>query len=46
MNATLNPDTGWKPMLHYTVEWGLWVRGTPARKHFQRSLNTLESNVA
>ena len=29
-----NPDTGWKPMLHYTVAWWLWARETPVRKHF------------
>ena len=41
-----NPDTGWKPMLHYTVAWWQWVRGTPLRKHLERSHDTLESNVA
>jgi hypothetical protein len=32
------PDTGWKPMLHYTVAWWLWALGTPVRKHFEISL--------
>ena len=41
-----NPDTGWKPMLHYAVAWRLWVRGTRLRKHFDRSLDTPESIVA
>jgi hypothetical protein len=41
-----NPDTGWKPMLHYAVAWWLWVRGTRLRKHFDRSLDTPESIVA
>jgi hypothetical protein len=41
-----NPDTGWKPMLHYTVAWWLWARGTPVRKHFERSLDPPGSNVA
>jgi hypothetical protein len=39
-------DTGWKPMLHYTLAWWLWARGTPVRKHFEISLDTPESNVA
>jgi hypothetical protein len=46
--ARCEPDTGWKPMLCYTAPsrgW-LWARGTPVRKHFQRSLDTPESNVA
>ena len=30
-----NPDTGWKPMLHYTVAWWMWVRGTPAQEAFR-----------
>ena len=33
-------------MLHYTVAWWLWVRGTPLRKHFERSLDAPESIVA
>jgi hypothetical protein len=36
-------------MLHYTVARALWARGTPVRtvrKHFKRSLDALESNVA
>jgi hypothetical protein len=33
-------------MLHYPSRGWLWARGTPVRKHFQRSLDTLESNVA
>ena len=41
-----NPDTDWKPMLHYTVAWLMWAHGTPARKHFERSLDTQESKVA
>jgi hypothetical protein len=41
-----HPDTGWKPMLHYTVAGSLRARGTPVRKHFERSLDTPESNVA
>ncbi len=41
-----NPDTGWKPMLHYAVAWWLWVRGTRLRKHFDRYLDTPESIVA
>ena len=38
--ATPQTNTGWKPMLHYTVAWSLWVRGIPIRKHFERSLDT------
>jgi hypothetical protein len=41
-----SPDTGWKPMLHYTLAWWLWARGTPVRKHFEISLDTPASNVA
>ena len=44
--SVANPDTGWKPMLHSTARGWLWVRGTPLRKHFERSLNNPESNVA
>jgi hypothetical protein len=33
-------------MLHYTLAWWLWARGTPVRKHFEISLDTPESNVA
>jgi hypothetical protein len=33
-------------MLHYILAWWLWVRGTPARKHFEISLDTPESDVA
>jgi hypothetical protein len=43
-----NPDTGYQPMLmlQYTVAWWLWTRGTPVRKHFEKSLDTPDSNVA
>jgi hypothetical protein len=41
-----HPDTGWKPMLHYTVARSLHARGNPVRKHFERSLDTSQSNVA
>jgi hypothetical protein len=44
--ARCEPDTGWKPMLHYTLAWWLWARGAPVRKHFEISLDTPESNVA
>jgi hypothetical protein len=33
-------------MLHYILAWWLWVRGTHARKHFEISLDTPESDVA
>ena len=42
-SSVANPDTGWKPMLHYTFAWSLWARGTPVRKHFKRSLDSPES---
>ena len=43
-----HPDTGWKPMLCYTntVAWWRWPRGTPLRKHFDKSPDTPETNVA
>jgi hypothetical protein len=46
MLPVANPDTGWKPMLHYTVAWPLWARKTPVRKHFPRPLDTRENNVS
>ena len=46
--ARCHPDTGWKPMLHYTntVRGSGGARGTPLRKHFDKSLDTPESNAA
>jgi hypothetical protein len=33
-------------MLHYIVAWSVWARGSPVRKHFERSLDTPGNNVA